>query len=496
MKNKGLLKLYHNLTLAWKIRFSYLLLLIPMIIVITVCLYDMWETNTRYDEMIDSATAAGEFSLDFKKDFDDEAYLLIVGNKTVEECKMDSLLREANRVIAELQETNPSEDNQHRLDSAKKYLTNLETYKGRIEENLSSGDMYEENIEIWENDIQIVSALLQETMIEYIYYEIQDFQVEKVEYAEHYRNLIQATVFAIIAVTLVIFLLSIYIPLSISKPIEKLSEVTKSVAEGDLTARAEVSAGGEVGTFSESLNTMIDKINELLQQVTDEQIRLRKAELELLQAQINPHFLYNTLDTIVWLAEGGDPKQVVGMVKSLSDFFRASLNQGKEVVTVREELVHVRSYLEIQQVRYQDIMTYNIDVSEDVYACLIPKITIQPLVENALYHGIKNKRGMGTITITGAVCDGKCILKVTDNGIGMDADRLKKINDRINGIDAKKDEIFGLSNVNERIQLKFGKEYGITISSIYGDGTCVDIVLPLENADMTENVTENVESVA
>ncbi|HCM91484.1 MAG TPA: hypothetical protein DIS78_02805 [Lachnospiraceae bacterium] len=229
---------------------------------------------------------------------------------------------------------------------------------------------------------------------------------------------------------------------------------------------------------------MIDRISRLLDQVRTEQESLRRAELELLQSQINPHFLYNTLDTIVWLAEAGDQARVVSMVGSLSKFFRTSLGQGKDRVTIKDELDHVRSYLEIQQVRYQDILDYSIDVPQEVYDSPVPKITLQPLVENALYHGIKNKRGRGRITITGK-SENNCIyIYIEDNGMGMTQDRLEKVSEKMNDPDLFKNaedkgDVFGLSNVNERIKLMFGTRYGIHIDSVYGEGTTVTILLPL-----------------
>ena len=230
--------------------------------------------------------------------------------------------------------------------------------------------------------------------------------------------------------------------------------------------------------LNDSLNKMIDKINELLEQVRYEQTQLRKAEFEILQAQINPHFLYNTLDTIVWLAESGDQRQVVSMVGSLSEFFRTSLNQGKDFVTIKEELQHVGSYLEIQHVRYQDILEYSITVPKELEMFLIPKITIQPLVENALYHGIKNKRGLGHINITATEREEFYILQVSDNGIGMDERRLKQVREGIQKKDLSEDGVYGLYNVNERIRLNFGEKYGVSIESTYGEGSIVSIVLP------------------
>ena len=468
-----------NSTLATKIRYSYILIIVPILTFVCICLFYIWRGNNMYAEMINSAVVASEFSLDFKKDFDYETYLLIIGNKSVEESSLDTLLDDANRVLDSLSSLNMSDDNALRLKSARKYLNNLDTYVERIKQNMIEGNKYEDNIQIWENDVQIVTSLLRETIFQYIYYEIKDLEVARNEYQQFYEGIIRFAVIAFAAISLLIIFLSIYIPQSITKPITRLSEVTDQVAKGDLTVRSDVDAGGEVGVLSDSLNTMIDKINELLSQVTTEQTRLRKAELELLQSQINPHFLYNTLDTIVWLAEGSDQAKVVSMVESLSEFFRTSLNQGKDIISIREELQHVRSYLEIQQVRYQDILEYEIDVPEELYKYQIPKITIQPLVENALYHGIKNKRRLGKITISGEVKDNVCI-RVTDNGIGMSEERNRDVMDRILGKTPDSEVGFGLYNVNERIRLKFGDGYGIRIISKYEEGTISEVILPKE----------------
>lgn len=467
-----------NSTLATKIRYSYLLIIIPMLVLITTCFYYIWDSNNRYAEMINSAVIASEFSLDFKKDFDYETYLLIIGNKSIEESGLDGLLSEANRVVGGLTSLEGSQENERRLRSAQKYLSNLSTYIDRIKKNLEEGNKYEDNIEIWENDVQIVTQLLGETIFDYIYYEIKGIEVARAEYQEFYLGMVRYSLIAFGLVIILLVFLSYYIPQSISKPITRLSEVTDAVTKGDLSVRSDVVTGGEVGILSDSLNLMIDKINDLLAQVTKEQVSLRKAELELLQSQINPHFLYNTLDTIVWLAEGSDQAKVVSMVESLSDFFRTSLNQGKDVITIREELQHVRSYLEIQQVRYQDILEYEIDVPEELFKYHIPKITIQPLVENALYHGIKNRRRKGKILITGVEQPDCFLLYVTDNGIGMQEEKLQEIMTHIYDNSSKREGAYGLYNVNERIRLKFGDAYGVFLSSTYEEGTVCEVKLP------------------
>ncbi|MDO4463677.1 MAG: sensor histidine kinase [Bacillota bacterium] len=477
MKEK-IRQIYNHSTLATKIRYSYLLLLIPMVTFLIFCFCNLWASNRNYEDMLNSTVVASEFSLDFKKDFDYETYLLIVENKSVEESMLEDMLNDANRIVKGLEELTDSQENMNRLNSAKKYLNNLEIYKNRIEQNLKDGNKYEDNIEIWENDVQIVTSLLRETIFQYIFFEIKDLQQARTQYQNFFVEMIRFSVVAFAAIFVLITVLSYYIPLSITRPIRKLSEVTDQVAKGDLTVRSDVRSGAEVSVLSDSLNTMIDKIDELLEQVKKEQIRLRKAEFELLQSQINPHFLYNTLDAIVWLAEAGEQKKVVSMVGSLSDFFRTSLNQGKDIITIKEELQHSRSYLEIQQMRYQDILNYEIYVPEELHRYLIPKITIQPLVENALYHGIKNKRGPGRIVISGRKEEDFLILQIEDNGIGMRKERLDQVKEGMNQKIPTEKDIYGLYNVNERIRLNFGEKYGISIESTYGEGTVVSVILP------------------
>ena len=479
---KRWIEFYNRSTLATKIRFSYLVLLVPIFSILFFSIYNLWSGNQRYEDMINSTLVASEFSLDFKKDFDYEIYLVIVGNKTLKESDVDPMLRHAKNVVKGLENITESQDNRDRLQDIRKYLDSLQVYVARIDENMAEGNLYEENMEIWENDVQIVTTLVRDEISQYTYYEIQGIQKSKDDYQKFYTWMLRFCLIALVGVVVAVGIMSYLIPLSITRPFKELSQVTDEIAKGNLSVRANVNTGVEATALSNSMNTMIDKINELLEQVTTEQIRLRKAEFELLQAQINPHFLYNTLDAIIWLAEAGEQKRVVGMVRNLSDFFRTSLNQGKDINSIKEEMLHVKSYLEIQHVRYQDILSYDIEVPEALYIYSIPKITIQPLVENALYHGIKNKRGMGHIRIRGQAGEKDFTITVTDDGIGIDETRLRQVQSGIqNKVLAGKD-FYGLYNVCERIRLNFGEEYGIFIESVYGEGTSVRVILPYVEA--------------
>lgn len=431
--------------LALQIRISYLFMLIPIVVFLGYIFYNLWQTNERYEKMLNSVVTASEFSLDFKNDYDYETYLLIVENKEPEDSRLPQLLTEARRIVNGLEQYTDTEDNRKRLESANRYLDNLETYNRRIVENLEKEDRYEENMVIWENDVQIVTALVQETINEYIYYENRELQTAQEENRKQVMHVMQLSVIIIGVILIGMVVFSVFVPLSITEPIEK--------------------------------------------QVRAEQRQLRKAEFELLQAQINPHFLYNTLDAIVWSAEAGNQKQVIQMVGSLSDFFRTSLNRGREIVTVREDLQHVCSYLEIQKIRYMDILEYEILVPEELNDFKIPKITLQPLVENALYHGIKNKRGGGKITLRGHEEKDFFTIEVEDNGIGMTEERLLAVRKGLSEKAPQKSELYGLYNVNERIRLNFGDEYGIQISSEHEKGTVVEVRLPKILTEIVENPT-------
>lgn len=479
---KRWIEFYNRSTLATKIRFSYLVLLVPIFSILFFSIYNLWSSNQRYEDMINSTLVASEFSLDFKKDFDYEIYLVIVGNKTLKESDVDTMLRHAKNVVKSLENITESQDNRDRLQDIRKYLDSLQVYVARIDENMAEGNLYEENMEIWENDVQIVTTLVRDEISQYTYYEIQGIQKSKDDYQKFYTWMLRFCLIALVGVVVAVGIMSYLIPLSITRPFKELSQVTDEIAKGNLSVRANVNTGVEATALSNSMNTMIDKINELLEQVTTEQIRLRKAEFELLQAQINPHFLYNTLDAIIWLAEAGEQKRVVGMVRNLSDFFRTSLNQGKDINSIKEEMLHVKSYLEIQHVRYQDILSYDIEVPEALYIYSIPKITIQPLVENALYHGIKNKRGMGHISIRGEAGEKDFTITVTDDGIGIDETRLRQVQSGIQNKVLTGKDFYGLYNVCERIRLNFGEEYGIFIESVYGEGTSVRVILPYVEA--------------
>jgi two-component system sensor histidine kinase YesM len=272
---------------------------------------------------------------------------------------------------------------------------------------------------------------------------------------------------------------------SIYIPIQKLHDVTRTLTKNDLQALMTRDNVDEITELGMSFNIMIGKIRELLDAKILEQENLKKAELRALQAQINPHFLYNTLDTIIWMAESKKTDDVVTVVSALSNFFRISLSKGKDWITIAEEVERTRSYLTIQKMRYRDILDFSIDVDDAVRDSTVLKLVLQPLVENALYHGLKTQRTRGTITVRAKQKnEHEVLLQVTDNGIGMSPDRVAELNAALNSDaeDMRAEQGFGLVNVNQRIKLYYGKQYGLALSSEPHHGTCVGIVIPRTRA--------------
>jgi len=229
---------------------------------------------------------------------------------------------------------------------------------------------------------------------------------------------------------------------------------------------------------------MVGRIGELMEANVREQELKRKSDLKALQAQINPHFLYNTLDSIIWMGEMGKSREVVKMTSALSRLFRISISKGRELIPLRDELEHVRSYLTIQEMRYKDKFRYLIDIPEDLMDCTVLKITLQPLVENAIYHGIRSVDYEGLIEIAGRLDGEDIVLTVDDNGEGMDVDALARLLDdegpHHEDEPIEKRQGTGVRNVHERIRLYFGADYGLAYQSQDENGTRITIRFPAE----------------
>lgn len=284
---------------------------------------------------------------------------------------------------------------------------------------------------------------------------------------------------SVLGALLSIAILSYLLSNTITKPLSKLQRLMGQAEAGDFSVRFNSRYTDEVGSLGQSFNHMLVQIEQLIQQVYVEQMNKRNAELRILQEQIKPHFLYNTLDTISWLSRENGAEDVVLLVDALTSMFRVGLSKGKEYITIKEEICHVSSYLYIQQIRYSTKLSYEIHVPPELEDYMVPKLILQPLVENAIYHGIKQKREKGLISIHVTLQDGVLALEVRDTGQGIPPHLLKELQAQMQQGTRTENSGFGLFYVNERVKLSCGAAYGVVLASEEGLWTTSTVYVPV-----------------
>lgn len=296
------------------------------------------------------------------------------------------------------------------------------------------------------------------------------------------NNIYVMTAIVLVAIAMI---LSSFIARSITLPIQKLRDSMKKVQEGDFKAAdVVIPSQNEIGSLTTSFNAMTHRIEELMEENVKEQEQKRKIELKALQSQITPHFLYNTLDSIIWMAEGKKYEDVVLMTASLARLLRQSISNEDETVLIGQEIQYVKSYLTIQKMRYKDKLEFEINVDPFINSVHIVKLVLQPIVENAIYHGLKYKESKGLLTVTGYQKNQNAVIEITDDGVGMDEETLNhifekhKVNYRSNGV--------GVYIVQKRLCMYYGKEYGLHYESEPGHGTTVTVTIPMEQEEQHE----------
>ena len=286
--------------------------------------------------------------------------------------------------------------------------------------------------------------------------------------------------FVLFVADLFLFLLAMinaFISDKISNPIKSLDGSVREIESGNLDVEIVPSGSYEVEHLGKSIKNMLGRIKVLMSDLVEEHNAKRKSEFDTLQSQINPHFLYNTLDIIVWMIENENSDKAVSIVTALAKFFRISLSKGKNIITVKDEVEHVRNYLMIQNMRFKNRFEYSIDVDEEVLSYSSLKLMLQPLVENAIYHGMEFMDGDGEIDVKVFKEDDSLYFTITDNGLGMSEDMVEALLSK-DFVPSKKGSGIGVKNVNERIKLYFGNEYGLKVESEPDEGTKITIHLP------------------
>ena len=464
-----------------------LLLTVPAVIgLVMMMLY-----SSRTEAMIRRMDAAAEMKPALETSIAENLFSVAAGRSSFEESGVEELIGNTNSTLDEL--LSETEGGGHlQLTVARRTMDTLEQYAYKLQDGMEDGTPISE-IENIVDEVRNVGRLVANML--------DTFTMEEIKNASEASTRLRRILIAATAAEILLLLIALLrtgretrrLTESIHTAIYSLEETVRRIAEGNFGDRVHGMNVAELRELSEQINQMADRLEMLIDQVRQKQDNLSKAELRTLQAQINPHFLYNTLDTIVWQAESGKGDEVVRLTRSLSDFFRISLSAGADWIPVTQELKHVSAYLSIQKTRYRDILDYEVEMPEGLEEIYMLKLLLQPLVENALYHGIKNKRGGGKITVRVSRRNRVLTFAVTDTGKGMTAEQLKQVEAML------KEETptaqaapesghtgFGLRNVDMRIRLYYRKQRGLIIQS-GPDGTEVSFSIPIRTREEIDN---------
>lgn len=468
-------------SLRTKILFSFFAVIILLSAMNIFLAYEILQFNRHYDAIITNITTANSINGYIKPTIDTEMWNIVSGKMEFDQGNQYQIIRGVNSQIESMMANTESDKSRIKLEVIRRTMNTLTHYVDKMGEAIAGGSRVAEHEKILD-DIRGVSDVVEESVQDYMLFEVNQAEERYREIQGRFTRLSIMYMVLLPGVVGFSILAAWIISASIYVPIKKLHDVTTTITGEDLQTLVTTNNVDEITELGISFNLMIGQIRDLLNAKILEQENLKKAELKTLQAQINPHFLYNTLDTIVWMAESNKPDQVIEIVRALSSFFRIALSKGKDWISLRQELEHVNSYLAIQKMRYRDILEYEFDVDEDLLDSTILKLTLQPLVENALYHGIKTKRDGGEIVIS--VRHGEqntVVLEVCDDGVGFTPYKLDQIRRTLSGETGEitmKEGGFGLENVNKRIKLYYGRQYGLAIQSHYRSGTRVTVTIP------------------
>lgn len=468
-----------------KILLFVFIFIIGIMVIPTIYSVAIFQIHTKqYDDIISNVSQANEISTIAKIDIPNELWELVCGKKDFMHGEQYYQIKTISSGIEEMLARTKSQTSKAQLEVANRTCLTLSKNILKLENQIEGGASVTQN-ELLLDEIRTITALFSDVMQNYIITEIENANIATIAIK---RSSITLTILQIILIALtlaVAILASLSVSKSFVKPLSDMQKLSDDIAQGNLSARTSIPEIKELAPFAINMNTMAEQIELLIQKNTEEQKNFQKAEMKALQAQITPHFLYNTFDTIIWLAEEEDTDRVVKITKAFSEFLRISLSKGHEWITIEQELDHIRNYLTIQKIRYADILNYDIIADESINEVRIIKLVLQPLIENAIYHGIKNKRGRGHIIVKIEPLAKKedfLRISVKDDGAGFTPERLEQVRNELNTAaeDSEKlSTVYGLFNVHKKLKLYYGdKTEGLTIVSEQNKGTEISFIIP------------------
>lgn len=478
----------NKFSLIKRVQHTYILIIALMIV---PTIYSVVVSNIhsrQYNDIITNVSLANLINSIAKKEIPDELWNIVSGRKSFNEGMQYEMLEEIKDGLSRIEQTTSDKRSRQKLEVASRARLTLYRNVSRLGVNIASGGSVASS-EVALDEIRSISALFSDIMQEFIVMEIESAYKTNISISN------SSIVLGLIQAGIILFavILSLRGGLALSdsvrRPISEMEILSTKIAHGDFDSRVNIPGVLELDNLADNLNSMAQKIDALIKQNVEEQKNLRKAEMKALQAQITPHFLYNTFDTIIWLAEEEQTEDVIKVTHAFSEFLRISLSRGHEWITVGQELDHVRNYLTIQKIRYADILNYEIEADPALNDFKMLKLSLQPLVENAIYHGIKNKRGRGHLKVNAHFSDASkkfMTFTVQDDGAGFSQERLEQVRHELslNSCETEKlSSVYGLYNVNQRLVLYYndGAEAlsdGIQIESMGGFGAKISFTVP------------------
>ena len=461
---------YEELNINQKIQYLIWSLALPLLFCILLLVASMCISIGNYSTITHNMNLSSEFSLSFKENMDLKMYHYCVGSAEQKTLPVKDVNR-AIRLAEKLEKTTVRKESRRAIELV---IADCKNLKKRMRAIAETKGYDSRQIQLT-NNVYVLTELTQKAMGDYIYYEAG--YLKKVENDMFARILAVGIILGIFVFVIVALVVkkSFRLAGEITDPIGGVSDNVRKVGHGNFDIIPVETNVIEVKELDRGILKMAGRIQTLLENVKEEERKQHMIQLELLQAQVNPHFLYNTLDTIVWMVEADMHDEAIEMLTHLSVFFRTVLSKGEDVISLHDEVLHTKSYLEIQQIRYSDILDYTIELPQDMEEIRLPKMTLQPLVENALYHGVKEKRGKSSIWITFEDAGRDIVIQVKDDGIGMTEDRLREVQE---GLKNNQSVGFGMSAVEGRLKLYYGEEYGLDICSKYQEGTVIRVNIP------------------
>ena len=479
---------------------------LPMLVVLIYALFSLTEATKAYSEITKSVTYANQ-TREFKERMDYSIYLAVIGNKEYEELgdgettvngivtvDPETYINDMEQKCFELSKIATVKVNQNRASRLYNTLESLKKHVLTLKEMIQGGGNYEENMAYLDENIYMLTEVIQDVILEYIRVETGNLEDVGAALEKHNRRVYSLCIGIAIIAVLSALTLTYKALKSVTEPIQKLCNLTGKVAEGDFSVRSKSGSIHEISILSQSFNTMTEEIGNLVEDIKEKERNLHLMETQLLQEQINPHFLYNTLTMICGMAAEGNTDKIISVTGALSQIFRYSI-KGSEMVTLRAEMEIVNSYLMIQEERFGDRFAVKYAFEDASYDCMIPKMVIQPLVENAIVHGLEKSMKPGELLI-GAGRNpefGYLSIWIFDTGVGMPPEKLQELRDAVKQtgtqnnrdaytnlahMDAENHDSIGILNVNSRMVLYYGSDYTLLIDSEEGVGTNIQLRIP------------------